>query len=183
MARGRGRPRKDAIEMPPPSNGATQKGNGIDIEQLRSLIDRVERLEDEKRAIDDDLKVIYAEARRARFDVKTMRLIIKERRMDEAERAEQQTLVELYREALGMLADTPLGTAAMAAAEEMPRQKLAPVVAPQHDIAWEKGFADGLAGNEDNAGEWPPGVYGHASYHLGHREGEKQHERSPALSP
>lgn len=56
-------------------------------------------------------------------------------------------------------------------------------VAEKHDIAWETGFADGLAGNVDHEARWPAGEYGHADYHLGHAEGEKQLERSAALAP
>lgn len=56
-------------------------------------------------------------------------------------------------------------------------------VADKHEIAWETGFADGLAGNQDHAARWPAGEYGHADYHMGHAEGGKQHERSAALAP
>ncbi len=56
-------------------------------------------------------------------------------------------------------------------------------VAEPNAIAWETGFGDGLAGNQDHAARWPNGTYGAADYALGHAEGAKQHERSAALSP
>lgn len=81
--------------------------------QLRSLIERVERLEDEKRALSADIKEVYAEAKDNGFDVKIMRQVIKLRKQDESDRQEQEAVLELYMSALGMLRDTPLGEAAL----------------------------------------------------------------------
>jgi len=85
---------------------------GIAAARLQSLIQRIERLEEEKRALQEDIKDIYAEAKSAGFDPKVMRAMIKERRMAEADRQEWQALCDVYRAALGMLDGTPLGEAA-----------------------------------------------------------------------
>jgi uncharacterized protein (UPF0335 family) len=91
---------------------------GIAGNRLRSFIERIERLEEEKRSTAADIKEVYAEAKGAGFDTKIMRAIVKERRMDKDDLDEQATLLDIYRRALGMLADTPLGEAAMARAAE-----------------------------------------------------------------
>lgn len=85
----------------------------ISADQLRLLIERVERLEDEKRGISEDIRDVYAEAKAVGYDPKIMRQIVRERRLDASERAERDALLETYKAALGMLADTPLGEAAM----------------------------------------------------------------------
>lgn len=87
---------------------------GIAGDRLRSFIERIERLEEEKRAMATDIKEVYAEAKGTGFDAKIMRQIIRERRMDKDDLDEQATILDLYRRALGMLVDTPLGEAAMA---------------------------------------------------------------------
>ena len=89
------------------------KTGGIAADRLRSLVERIERLEEEKRALASDVKDIYAEAKSAGFDCKVLRQLIKIRRMEPADVEEQETLLDVYRRALGMLADTPLGTAAL----------------------------------------------------------------------
>lgn len=71
-------------------------------ERLRSLIERIERLEEEKKGIQSDIRDIFAEARGAGFDVKVMRQIIKLRKMNEADRDEQEILLETYRKALDL---------------------------------------------------------------------------------
>jgi uncharacterized protein (UPF0335 family) len=75
---------------------------GIAGERLRSFIERVERLEEEKRALAQDIKEVYAEAKGTGFDVKTMRQIVKIRKMDQNELDEQETLLDVYKRALGM---------------------------------------------------------------------------------
>lgn len=70
--------------------------------QLRSFIERVERLEEEKKAIADDIKEVYAEAKGTGFDTKAMRHIVRDRKKDAAERDEFEAIVDLYRSALGM---------------------------------------------------------------------------------
>lgn len=84
--------------------------NGAD--QLRSLVERIERLEEEKAATNADIKEVYGEAKSNGFDTKTLRRLIRERKKDRAEREEEQALLEIYMAALGMLDGTPLGDAA-----------------------------------------------------------------------
>jgi uncharacterized protein (UPF0335 family) len=87
---------------------------GIAGERLRSLIERIERLEEEKRTLAADIKEVYAEAKGTGFDAKIMRQIIRIRRMDKDDLDEQETLLDIYKRALGML---PEAGAASAAAE------------------------------------------------------------------
>ena len=82
--------------------------------QLRSIIDRIEHLEQEKGSIADDIKDIYAEAKGNGFDVKVIREVIRIRKQDANKRQEHETILEVYMAALGMLSDTPLGQAAIA---------------------------------------------------------------------
>lgn len=81
--------------------------------QLQSVIDRIEKLEDEKRAIADDIREVYAEAKANGFDVRALREIVRLRKMKASERAEREAVLDTYKSALGMLADTPLGNAAI----------------------------------------------------------------------
>ncbi len=76
---------------------------GIAADALRSFIERVERLEEEKKALADDIKDIYAEAKSVGFDTKIMRQIVRIRKMDESDRQEQEALLDLYIHALGMI--------------------------------------------------------------------------------
>lgn len=73
---------------------------GIAVDRLRSMIERIERLEEEKKAIAGDIRDIFAEAKSAGFDVKVMREILKLRKMDAADRDEKELLLETYRKAL-----------------------------------------------------------------------------------
>lgn len=75
---------------------------GIAVDRLRSLIERVERLEEEKAGIASDIRDIFAEAKGAGFDVKIMRTILKLRKMNAADRDEQEILLETYRKALNI---------------------------------------------------------------------------------
>ena len=75
---------------------------GIAADRLRSIVDRIERLEQERKALGDDIKDIYSEAKSAGFDVKVVRQIIRLRKQEPAEVEEQETLLDLYRRALGM---------------------------------------------------------------------------------
>jgi uncharacterized protein (UPF0335 family) len=72
-------------------------------EQLKSLIERIERLEEEKKTISDDIKDVYAESKGNGFDVKALRTIVRMRKQDANERAEQETILDTYMQALGML--------------------------------------------------------------------------------
>ncbi len=75
---------------------------GIAADRLRSIVERVERLEEERRGLADNIKDIFAEAKSAGFDVKVVRQIISIRKKEPAEVEEQETLLDLYRRALGM---------------------------------------------------------------------------------
>ena len=75
---------------------------GITTEQLRSYIERIERLEEEKAEIAVQLREVFAEAKAEGFDTKTMRQVLKLRKMKPHERSEQETLLDLYMQALGM---------------------------------------------------------------------------------
>ena len=85
----------DAVEKQPETGG-------IAADRLRSLIERIERLEEERKALAGDIKDIFAEAKSAGFDVKVIRQIIRIRRQEPAEVEEQETLLDVYRRALGM---------------------------------------------------------------------------------
>lgn len=71
--------------------------------QLKSLVERIERLEEEKKTISGDIKEVYAEAKSNGFDTKILRKIIAERKKDATEREEEQSLLDLYMGALGMI--------------------------------------------------------------------------------
>lgn len=86
--------------------------------QLQGFVRRVENLEEERREIGESIKRVYSEAKGVGFDVKILRAVVAERRVDAAVRAEREALRDLYRHALGMLADTPLGSVAIAKARE-----------------------------------------------------------------
>jgi uncharacterized protein (UPF0335 family) len=75
---------------------------GVSAEQLQQLIERIERLEEEKSNIGEDIKNVFAEAKSSGFDVKTIKTILKIRRMDRNELEEQEYLLETYKRALGM---------------------------------------------------------------------------------
>jgi len=93
--------------------GAGHNTGGIAGDRLRSIIERWERLEDEKKALASDQKDVMTEAKSSGLDVAVIRAIIRERKMDEEERDEREHLMDLYKRALGMLADLPLGAAAI----------------------------------------------------------------------
>ena len=76
---------------------------GIAGDRLKSFVERIERLEEERRALGNDLKEVYAEAKGTGFDVKIMRQVIRLRRMDKDDLDEQETLIDVYKRALGML--------------------------------------------------------------------------------
>ena len=76
--------------------------DNVSAEQLRQFIERIERLEEEKRGLQDDIKDTYGEAKSTGFDVKTMRTIVRLRRMEKHHRDEADALLETYRTALGL---------------------------------------------------------------------------------
>jgi uncharacterized protein (UPF0335 family) len=90
-------------------------GHNVAAERLMSIVERIEKLEEERKALQADIKDIYTEAKSAGFDTKVLRMVIASRKKDQAEWEEQQALLETYMRALGQLADTPLGQAALEA--------------------------------------------------------------------
>lgn len=88
-------------------NDATQK-------QLRQLVEQIERLEEEKKALAGDIRDKFAEAKGLGYDAKILRKVIAMRRKSKIERDEEQAILDAYLHALGMLADLPLGQAAVA---------------------------------------------------------------------
>lgn len=89
-------------DAPHHTEAGHNSGGPISAERLRSLIERIERLEEERAAIGSDIKDIFAEAKSAGFDVKVMRQLIRIRKQEPAEVEEQETLLDVYRRALGM---------------------------------------------------------------------------------
>ena len=87
---------KDPLEYDTTHLGHAESGT------LRSFIERVERLEEEKKALADDIKDVYAEAKGTGFDTKIMRRIVKIRKQDRDKRLEEETILDLYLQALGM---------------------------------------------------------------------------------
>jgi uncharacterized protein (UPF0335 family) len=77
--------------------------NSVAREQLKSVIERIERLEEEKKGIAEDIKDIYAESKGNGMDVKALRTIVRMRKQDPNERAEQDAILESYMQALGMI--------------------------------------------------------------------------------
>jgi uncharacterized protein (UPF0335 family) len=78
------------------------KAGGVAGDHLKSFIERIERLEEEKKALGDDIRDVYSEAKANGFEVKVMRQIVKIRKMDKDELDEQEALLETYMRALGM---------------------------------------------------------------------------------
>jgi uncharacterized protein (UPF0335 family) len=72
-------------------------------DHLKAFVERVERLEEEKKAITDDVRDVYAEAKASGYDVKAMRTVVRLRKLDANERKEQEAILETYLHALGML--------------------------------------------------------------------------------
>lgn len=91
-------PKMDIIEEADAKNDI----GGIAVDRLRSLVERVERLEEEKAGIAADIRDIFAEAKGAGFDVKVMRQILKLRKMNAADRDNQECILELYKKALDL---------------------------------------------------------------------------------
>ncbi len=80
----------------------TETSQTVAAGQLRAFIERIERLEEEKKTIADDIKDVYAEAKGTGFDTKAIRTLIRLRKQDQNERAEEETILDLYKAALGM---------------------------------------------------------------------------------
>jgi len=78
------------------------KAGQVWAERLKSFVERIEKLEEERHAIGGDIRDVYSEAKGVGYDIKTMRKIVSLRGMDAADRAEQETLLDTYKHALGM---------------------------------------------------------------------------------
>jgi uncharacterized protein (UPF0335 family) len=89
-------------EHTPPPMGHNSNVGGIAAERLRSFVERIERLHEEQKGLQDDIKDIFLEAKGTGFNVKILREILKIRKQDESQRREKQELVNLYAMALGM---------------------------------------------------------------------------------
>jgi uncharacterized protein (UPF0335 family) len=83
--------------------GPSQQATQFARDQLKAIIERIERLEEEKKAISEDIRDVYAEAKGNGFDVKALRSIVRLRKQDIDERKEHETILETYMHALGML--------------------------------------------------------------------------------
>ena len=81
----------------------TETSQTVAAGQLRAFIERVERLEEEKKTIADDIKEVFAEMKGTGFDTKAVRAIIRLRKQDQAERQEAEAILDLYMAALGMV--------------------------------------------------------------------------------
>ena len=88
--------------MTKPGHNSRAKAGPIQADRLKSFVERIEKLEEERKAIGGDIKDVYAEAKGVGYDVKTMRKIVALRSMDAADRAEAETLLDVYCHALGM---------------------------------------------------------------------------------
>lgn len=92
-----------------PSSAAAEKDNNnqspprVAKDQLKAFVERIERLEEEKKATSEDIREVYAEAKGTGFDTKALRTVIRMRKQDTDERREQQVVLETYMHALGML--------------------------------------------------------------------------------
>ncbi len=80
----------------------TESSQTVAAGQLRAFIERVERLEEDKQAIADDIKEVYAEMKGTGFDIKAVRSIVRLRKKDQSERQEEEAMIDLYKSALGM---------------------------------------------------------------------------------
>lgn len=84
------------------ADGSSNEVGGLAADRLRSLVERIERLEEEKAALAADVREVYSEAKSAGFDVKTLRQVIRLRKLDRADRQEQEALLDLYKRALDL---------------------------------------------------------------------------------
>lgn len=92
-----------AGDLPLRGGDSFTKAPTIAADRLKSFVERIERLEEERKAIAGDIGAVFSEAKGAGFDVRTMRELIRLRRIDSAERDERETMLDLYKQALGMV--------------------------------------------------------------------------------
>ena len=88
----------------PDGSAVSKKTNAgpISADRLKSFVERIEKLEEERKAIGGDIRDVYSEAKGVGYDVKTMRKVVSLRRVDAAQREEEETLLDTYKHALGM---------------------------------------------------------------------------------
>jgi len=84
------------------ADGSATTTGGIAAEKLKSFVERIERLESEKTELAGDIREVYAEAKGSGFDTKIMRQIVRLRKMDSADRQEQEALLDVYKKAIGL---------------------------------------------------------------------------------
>ena len=96
-------PEVQAAEAPAPQEAEARDVGGVAGERLRSFIERIETLEEEKTALADDIKEIYAELKGVGYDAKTVRKIVSLRKKDAEKRREEDELLDLYKTAVGMV--------------------------------------------------------------------------------
>ena len=101
--------------------------------QIKAIVERIEKLEEEKAALAQDIKEVFSEAKSNGFDTKILKKVLALRKQDASKRAEEQAVLAVYMDALGMLADTPLGQAAMASAAAAPKKASKPPVEDDED--------------------------------------------------
>jgi uncharacterized protein (UPF0335 family) len=96
-------PAATAVKEKPKDNPKDNPSSRFARDQLKAIVERIERLEQEKKAISDDIRDVYAEAKGNGYDVKALRTVVRVRRQDKHEREEQEAILQTYLEALGMI--------------------------------------------------------------------------------
>ena len=91
------------LDLQQPEGTAPNDPSRMNVGRLPQFVTRIEKLEEERKAIGGDIKDVYSEAKGVGYDVKTIRKLVALRRMDAADRAEQETLLDVYKHALGMV--------------------------------------------------------------------------------
>jgi uncharacterized protein (UPF0335 family) len=126
-----------------PTIGDNSALNKHDRSALQGIVNEIERLDEEARPIREDRATVFRSAKDKGFDVKALRAVIRERRMERAEREALETTKDIYKHALGMLADLPLGRAAVAAAvvKGRKRSKKAPASELDHPDTSDRPFS------------------------------------------
>jgi uncharacterized protein (UPF0335 family) len=117
----RSKPKPEADQAAAPPIGDNSNLNAADRDKLKSIVGRIEALEEEKAGLAEDIRDVYAEAKGAGFNVAALRQIVRLRKQDKGERDARQSIIDAYMAALGDYATTDLGKAAMArASAELP---------------------------------------------------------------
>lgn len=93
---------QNVATFPKGETDAPKEVGGIAGDRLRAFVERIERLEEEKTALSEDLKEIYGEAKAVGFDTKAMRKLVRLRKMDAEKRREEDEILELYKSAIGL---------------------------------------------------------------------------------